>query len=109
MAEPGSIETDRRAPAAWLDGTDPAGWADTAGATDPFPSPLDLDVRPPDGPWIDAALLGRVEDADGQRTDPPDALLADLAAADGDPSADWTTLHESDDPAVRALALRWRP
>jgi hypothetical protein len=109
MAEPGSIETDRHAPAAWQDGTDPAGWADTAGATDPFPPPLDLDVRPPDGPWVDAGLLGRVEDAAEQPTDPPDALLADLAAADGDPAADWTTLHESDDPAVRALSLRWRP
>jgi hypothetical protein len=71
MAEPGSIETDRRAPAAWQDGTDPAGWADTAGATDPFPPPLDLDVRPPDGPWVDAGLLGRVEDAAEQPAEPP--------------------------------------
>jgi len=109
MAEPGSIETDRRAPAGWQDGTDPAGWADTAGATDPFPPPLDLDVPAADGPWVDAGLLGRVEDAAEQPTDPPDMLLADLAAADGDPEADWATLHESDDPAVRALSLRWRP
>lgn len=109
MAEPGSIETDRRAPAGWQDGTDPAGWADTAGATDPFPPPLDLDVPAADGPSVDAGLLGRVEDAAEQLTDPPDMLLADLAAADGDPEADWATLHESDDPAVRALSLRWRP
>ena len=109
MAEPGSIETDRRAPAGWQDGTDPAGWADTAGATDPFPPPLDLDVPAADGPSVDAGLLGRVEDAAEQLTDPPDMLLADLAAADGDPEADWATLHGSDDPAVRALSLRWRP
>jgi hypothetical protein len=109
MAEPGSIETDRRAPAGWQDGTDPAGWADTAGATDPFPPPLDLDVPAADGPSVDAGLLGRVEDAAEQPTDPPDMLLADLAAADGDPEADWATLQGSDDPAVRALSLRWRP
>jgi hypothetical protein len=109
VTEPGSIERDERAPAGWLDGTDPAGWADTAAVTDPFPPPLDSDVRPADGPWVDADLLGRAEDAGEPPTDPPDALLADLAAADGDPDADWTTLHESDDPAVRALALRWRP
>jgi hypothetical protein len=109
MAEPESIETDQHAPAAWLDGTDPAGWADAAVATDPFPPPLDLDVRPVDGLWVDAGLLGRVEDAGRQHTDPPDALLADLAAAAGDPAADWATLRDSDDPAVRALALRWHP
>jgi hypothetical protein len=109
MAEPGSVRADRHAPAAWLDGTDPAGWADTVGSTDPFPPPLDPDVRPADGSWVDPGLLGPVEDAVDQTTDPPDALLADLAAADGDRSADWTTLDESDDPAVRALALRWRP
>lgn len=111
MAEPGSIETDPRAPAepaAWLDGTDPAGWADTAGATDPFPPSLDLDVQPAGGSWVDPDLLGLVEDGVDRHTDPPDALLADLAAAEGDPVADWTSLHESDDPAVRALALRWR-
>jgi hypothetical protein len=112
MAEPGSIEADPRAPAepaAWLDGTDPAGWADTAGETASFPPPLDLDVRPADGPWAHPDLLGRVEDAGDQPTDPPAALLADLAAAEGDPAADWTTLSESDDPAVRGLSLRWRP
>jgi hypothetical protein len=112
MVESGSIGTDQRAPAepaAWLDGTDPAGWADTAAASDPFPPPLDLHVRPADGPWIDPDLLGRTEDADDQPADPPDALLADLAAAEGGLAADWTTLHESDDPAVRALALRWHP
>jgi len=112
MAEPGSVGTDRpppAEPAAWLDGTDPAGWADTAGASALFPPPLDADVRPAAGPWVDPGLLGPVEDALDQATDPPDALLGDLAAANGDPAADWTTLHESDDPAVRALARRWRP
>ena len=109
MAEPGPIETDRHAPAAWLDGTDPAGWADTAGTTDPFPAPLERDVQAGDGAWVDPDLLGPVEDAVDLPADPPEALLADLAAAEGDPDADWTTLHESDDPAVRALALRWRP
>lgn len=109
MGEPGSIATDRHASAAWLDGTDPAGWADTAGATHPFPPPLDSDVRPADGSWIDPGLLGPVDDAVDQMTDPPGALLADLAAADGDPAADWTALRRSDDPAVRALVLRWCP
>jgi hypothetical protein len=108
VVEPGSIETDQRAPASWLDGTDPAGWADTAGATDPFP-PLEVGVAPVDGAWVAAHLLGQVEGATDLPVDPPEALLADLAAADGDPDADWTTLHESDDPAVRALSLRWRP
>jgi len=109
MTEPGSPETDQRAPAAWLDGTDPAGWADTAGMTDPYPPLLESDTRPAEGPWTDARLLARAEGPDEQSTDPPEALLADLAAAAGDPDADWTTLSESDDPAVRALALRWRP
>ena len=111
MAEPGSIEADPRAPAepaAWLDGTDPAGWVDATGPTDPFPPRLDLDVRPADGSWVDPDLLGLVEGAVDRPTDPPGVLLADLAVADGDPVADWTTLRESDDPAVRALALRWR-
>jgi hypothetical protein len=58
---------------------------------------------------VDAGLLGRGEDAGERPTDPPDVLLTDLAVADGDPDADWTTLHESDDAAVRALSLRWRP
>jgi hypothetical protein len=109
MEEPGPIGTDRHAPAGWRNGTDPAGWADVDGASDPFPPPLHLHVRPADGSWFDAALLGPVEDGLAETTDPPDALLADLAAAAGDPDADWVTLHESDDPAVRALALRWRP
>ena len=111
MAEP--VELDRGAsaePAAWLDGTDPAGWADTVGATDPFPPGIDLGVRPPDGRWADPNLLGGAADAaDDPSTDPPEALRADLAAADGDPTADWATLRQSDDPAVRALALRWHP
>jgi hypothetical protein len=109
MTEAGSPETNQRAPAAWLDGTDPAGWADTAGMIDPFPPPLGSAARPVDGPWTDARLLARAENAGERRIDPPEALLADLAAADGDPEADWTTLSKSDDPAVRALALRWRP
>lgn len=109
MADPGPTEADRRAPAAWLDGTDPAGWADTAGGTDPFPPPVDSDLRPADGPWADPRLLGHLREAGEHPTDPPHALLSDLAAAGGDPDADWATLHESDDPAVRALALRWRP
>jgi hypothetical protein len=112
MAEPGPVEVDSPAsaePAAWLDGTDPAGWADTAGASDPFPPPIDLGVRPRDGRWVDPDLLGPAADAGDPPIDPADALLADLAAADGDPGAGWATLHRSDDPAVRALAVRWRP
>jgi hypothetical protein len=112
MAEWGSVETDPRPPAepaAWLDGTDPAGWADTAGGTDSFPPPLDLVARAADGPQVDPDLLDVVEDPCEQSVDPPDALLADLAVAAGEPEADWSTLHKSEDPAVRALALRWRP
>ncbi len=108
MGEPERIGTDRHEPATWLDGTDPAGWADTAGAADPFPPRLDPDVRPADGRWIDPGLLGPVDDGLDRTTDPPDALLDDLAAAAGDPAADWTTLAGSEDPAVRALARRWR-
>jgi hypothetical protein len=107
MAEP--IELDTRTPAepaAWLDGTDPAGWADTAGAIEPFPPPVALDV-PHDGPWVDPDLLGGTADADGPPADPPETLRADLAAANGDPDADWPTLHDCNDPAVRSLALRW--
>ena len=107
MGQPGSMGTDGQARAAWRDGTDPAGWADTADATDLFPSPLGLHIRPADGSWVDPGLLGPVEDGLDHAIDPPDALLADLAAADGDPAADWTTLQKSDDPAVRALARRW--
>jgi len=109
MGEPGSVGTDGRARTASRDDTDPAGWADAAGTTEPFPPRLALHARPADGSWVDPGLLGPVEDALDRTTDPPDALLADLAAADGAPAAGWTTLHESDDPAVRALALRWRP
>jgi hypothetical protein len=109
-------------PAGWLNGTDPAGWADTAGETDPFPPVLELDVEPADGgPWADASLLGdgdtpgsadRTTDRTADPgtdppTDPPEALRADLAAAHGDPQAGWVALHASDDPAVRALAARW--
>ncbi len=104
MAQP--IDSDTREPSGWLDGTDPAGWADTAAATDPFPPPLDVAVPPPEGGWVDLDLLGHGAEP-GEDRDPPDSLRADLAAADGDPDADWATLHESDDPAVRALALRW--
>jgi hypothetical protein len=109
MGEPGSLGTDGRARAAWRDGTDPTGWADAAGSTEPFPPPLGLHIRPADGSWADPGLLGPAEDAPDHAADPPDALLADLAAAEGDPAADWRTLRESDDPAVRALALRWHP
>lgn len=95
------------APSDWLDGTDPAGWADTAAEPDPFPPALRLDLQPAGGgPWADPGLLGdRAPDAPA--ADPPEALRADLAAADGDPDADWAALHDSEDPAVRALAARW--
>jgi hypothetical protein len=95
------------APADWLDGTDPAGWADTAAEADPFPPVLELAVQPAGGgPWTDPGLLG--DPAPGSPpADPPEALRADLAVADGDPDADWAALHDSDDPAVRALAARW--
>lgn len=109
MDEAGPIGTVRRAPAGWRNGTDPAGWADADGAPDPFPPLLHPRVRPADGSWSDPGLLGPVEDGVDPTTDPPDALLTDLAAAAGDPEADWTALHASDDPAVRALALRWCP
>ncbi|HEY6745693.1 MAG TPA: hypothetical protein VI357_08230 [Mycobacteriales bacterium] len=99
-------------PAGPADGTDPAGWTVAA---DPFPPALDLDVQPGDaGPWADPALLGDPDHGTGVAepappADPPAALLPDLAAADGDPDAGWDTLRDSDDPAVRALALRWNP
>ena len=109
MGERGPIRTDGHARAVGRDGADPAGWADVASPTHPFPPALGLHTRPADGSWVDPGLLGPIEDALDRTTDPPDALLADLAAADGAPAAGWTTLHESDDPAVRALALRWRP
>jgi hypothetical protein len=91
------------------DGTDPAGWTAAAGA-DPFPPTLDLDVQPGDGgPWVDPDLLGGSDslgDPAGP-ADPPEALLPDLAAADGNPDADWSALADSDDPAVRALTQHW--
>lgn len=97
-----------------VDGTDVVGWTDTAGA-DPFPPALDVDVQPGDGgPWVDPDLLGGPDSwstgADpAPPADPPAALLPDLAAADGDPDAGWDTLRDSDDPAIRALALHWNP
>jgi hypothetical protein len=103
--QPGAAE-----PADWLDGTDPTGWADVGGEPDPFPPALELGVRPADGrSWIDPDLLGdpTAELAGDPPADPPDALRADLAALDGDPDAGWDALHESADPAVRALAARW--
>lgn len=89
-------------------GTDPATWADGTGA-DPFPPALDMDVTPADGgPWTDPELIGGTDDWSAVPvTDPPAALLPDLAAADGDPDAGWESLHDSDDPAVRALATHW--
>jgi hypothetical protein len=103
---PAGDEQGSGEPAAWLDGTDPAGWADTTGDTDPFPPPVQLDVVPADGRWTDPDLLGRAAGGD-PATDPAEALRADLAAAVGDPEADWAALRDSDDPAVRALAMRW--
>jgi hypothetical protein len=99
-----------------LDWTDPAGWSDAGAESDSFPPALELDVLPADGgPWVDPDLLGGPGDwtADPSGpdlvppTDPPAALLSDLAAADGDPDAGWDEVHGSDDPAVRALAARW--
>jgi hypothetical protein len=77
-----------------------------------------MDVSPADGgPWTDPELIGgdpadlsadlSADFSAGPDVDPPAALLPDLAAADGDPSAGWATLHDSDDPAVRALARHW--
>lgn len=109
-AEPGAWDHDPD-PGVAIDGTDPAGWADSAGA-DPFPPALDVDVQPGDGgPWVDPDLLGTPEHwaAAGPDPEPPAALLPDLAAADGDPDAGWDTLRDSDDPAVRALAQHWNP
>lgn len=92
-----------------LDGTDPAGWA-TEGES--FPPAIEVDVAPADGgPWVDPGLLGADDpDAFGVPLpgDPAPALLADLAAADGDPEAGWAAVGGSEDPAVRALAAHWR-
>lgn len=108
---PGAWEPDGD-PGDGVDGTDPAGWTDTA--ADPFPPALDVDVQPGDGgPWVDPDLIGGPEwTADAEPAppaDPPAALLPDLAAADGDPDAGWDALRDSDDPAVRALAVHWNP
>lgn len=93
------------------DPADPAAWADGTGiGADPFPPALDMDVTPADGgPWTDPELIGGGTDdwSADPVTDPPAALLPDLAAADGDPDASWESLHDSDDPAVRALAAHW--
>lgn len=91
------------------DGTDPSSWA-AAGEPEAFPPTLDMDVTPADGgPWTDPDLLGGSEESSAWTppTDGPVALRPDLALADGDPDATWSSLRSSDDPAVRALALRW--
>ncbi|HEV7653287.1 MAG TPA: hypothetical protein VGP36_00920 [Mycobacteriales bacterium] len=94
-----------------IDGTDPAGWTDATAESDPFPPALDMDVGPADGgPWVDPDLLGgsgSLGDPAAGPADPPEALLSDLAAADGNPDADWSALADSDDPAVRALTRHW--
>jgi hypothetical protein len=95
------------------DATDPAGWSDPgAEGADPFPPALDMDVTPAvDGPWVDPGLLGEPDDWAGADpagpADPPEAILPDLAAADGNPDADWSALRDSEDPAVRALTTHW--
>lgn len=101
-------------PADW---SEPAGWTDdpqpyAAGGDDPFPPALEVGVSPADGgPWADPDLLG----ADStlpppdEAADPPAALRSDLAAADGEPGADWAALRGSDDPAIRTLATLWQP
>ncbi len=105
-------------PADWTTDGEPARWSDqpeapyAAGGDDPFPPALDVGVTPADGgPWADPELLGAdtplpPPDPAG---DPPAALRADLAAADGEPGADWAALRGSDDPAVRTLAAFWQP
>lgn len=117
-ADPDAADPDAGADAetaGWSgDGTDAAGW-DTGDRAEVFPPALEVDVVPVDGgPWVDPDLLGAdPPDPDGWTadlippTDPPPALLADLAAADGDPAAGWQALLGSDDPAVRALAAHW--
>ncbi|HEY9472579.1 MAG TPA: hypothetical protein VIS06_01875 [Mycobacteriales bacterium] len=77
-----------------------------------FPARLELDVVPSDGhDWVDVDLLG--DPAAGSLTagwfDPPQELLADLHRLDGgDGTPSWQAVTESDDPAVRALGLRWQ-
>jgi hypothetical protein len=65
------------------------------------------------GPWVDPDLLGDggpdLLDLDQPTHDTPAALRDDLAAADGDPGADWSALRASDDPAIRTLAAFWQP
>jgi hypothetical protein len=100
----------------WPDWTDPARWSEAGVESDPFPPALEIDVSPADGgPWVDPRLLGGADERAADLsvpdpvppTDPPAALLSDLAAADGEPDAGWDEVHGSDDPAVRALAARW--
>lgn len=101
-------------PADW---SDPVGWTDdpqpyAAGGDDPFPPALEVGVSPADGgPWADPDLLGADTTLPPPEPagDAPAALRADLAAADGEPGADWAALRGSDDPAVRTLAAFWQP
>lgn len=78
-----------------------------------FPAALDLDVVPSDGQdWVDVDLLGNppAGSLTPVRLDPPGELLADLHRLDaGDGTPSWQAVAGSDDPAVRALGLRWRP
>jgi hypothetical protein len=90
---------------------DPDGVA-TGAEVSPFPAVLELDVLPSDGrDWVDVDLLGDPAPGSGVvlRFDPPARLLADLHRIDGgDGTPTWSAVADSDDPAVRALALRWR-
>lgn len=76
-----------------------------------FPPRLDLDVCPADGrDWVDVDLLGEPDPGGAFRFAAPADLLADLHRSDGaDGEASWQAVTGSDDPAVRALGLRWRP
>jgi hypothetical protein len=68
----------------------------------PFPPHLEVDVSPVDGQdWVDPTHLGEPEPAYAVSTESSATLLAGLREAEG---ADPT---ESDDPAIRALALYW--
>ncbi|HEX5495516.1 MAG TPA: hypothetical protein VFX70_13185 [Mycobacteriales bacterium] len=90
-------------------GVDPYGFAPEASS---FPTRLDLDVSPSDGPdWVDVDLLGDpgVGSGAGPGFASPDDLLADLHRLDGGAGApSWSAVAGSDDPAVRALGLHWR-